>query len=196
MMMTPSKKLFLSLYYQNIDHNTLLPMMGKYARLFVVIICILGMSFILNFSVSAQSIGTFKDGKEPDGFRGIKWGTHIKKTKGLELQNCEGNWCFYKKKKDKLVIGGVPLLSVSYAFEKGIFMYSCAVIADKNNWIDLRNTLEDIYGKCLRDDSGNMCFWEGNKTTIMLKYIDQSNVSVLWIKYKGSYASMKAKNDM
>lgn len=47
----------------------------------------------------------FKPGFEPDGFRGIKWGTDISTLRGLELVEDDGLDKFYKNKEDKMTLG-------------------------------------------------------------------------------------------
>ena len=44
---------------------------------------------------------------EPNDFRGIKWGTHISKIKGLQNKEQQGDDVLYTKKNDKLEIAGI-----------------------------------------------------------------------------------------
>ncbi len=50
----------------------------------------------------------FKPGSEPDGFRGIKWGTDISTLKGMKLIKDDGPEKYYQKKDDNMTIGMRP----------------------------------------------------------------------------------------
>ena len=61
----------------------------------------------------------YKLGSEPDGFRGIKWGTDISTLKDMEYLFTDpsyGGIEVYRKKNDNLRIGGVRLKTIIYGF--------------------------------------------------------------------------------
>ena len=55
---------------------------------------------------------------EPDGFRGIKWGTNISELSEMGLIEDDGESKFYVRKNDKMQIGDADLERIAYVFYK------------------------------------------------------------------------------
>ena len=63
--------------------------------------------------------GDFKLGSEPDGFRGIKWGTNIQTLTGMSRTGTDagsGEVEKYTRSEDDLVMGSASLSKIVYAF--------------------------------------------------------------------------------
>jgi len=57
---------------------------------------------------------------EPDGFRGIKWGTEISEVSDqFALNSDERSMATYTRRDDKLAIGDAELIRLTYQFYKG-----------------------------------------------------------------------------
>lgn len=102
-------------------------------KFIVAFFCLLG-----SISFFTVTIG-FADTSDPDGFRGIKWGTKIKKLSDMSPCQPSNAWKIdyvfgrgdnpyprseidvttYLRKNDPLIIGQVPLDRIEYAFWQG-----------------------------------------------------------------------------
>jgi hypothetical protein len=121
---------------------------------------------------SAQS-GTFNSGAEPDGFRGIKWGTHISMVKEMiQVWEDEGRK-YYERKDEALELGGAKLERVTYLFWKDRF-FEVRISILKNyeagqdelsNFKMLREVCFKKFGKQKKPLFGKEEYsWVGNKT--------------------------------
>ena len=130
--------------------------------------------------------GGYKPGSEPDGFRGIKWGTDISalpNMKKVYASFARNHWdifrtCFkhftleerrpiiwYIKEGEKLKIGGAKLIQILYGFRKGKF-YCVYISPDIHSWGALENAIFEKFG------SGSGGYfrhgWNGNITLMKL----------------------------
>jgi len=71
--------------------------------------------FLLIISVWV-SLPAFAFQNEPDGFRGIKWGTNISELPDMSLSEDYGNSKFYLRKGEKLKIGDADIDRIGYGF--------------------------------------------------------------------------------
>jgi hypothetical protein len=63
----------------------------------------------------------FNPGTEPDGFRGIKWGTPISTLEDMHAVWDGGDRKYYERKDDSLEIAGAKLHRIIYTFWQGQF---------------------------------------------------------------------------
>ena len=73
---------------------------------------------------------------EPDGFRGIRWGTDISTLEGMEYLSTDpsyGGMNVYAREGDSLYIGGAKLQSINYDFWRGKF---CSVVVHTKGYIN------------------------------------------------------------
>ena len=82
-------------------------------RYFVLFVVLMG---AFGFSQPADQPINFKPGSEPDGFRGIKWGTHISTVNDMVQVWENGDRKFYTRKGECLEIGGAKLHQIIYVF--------------------------------------------------------------------------------
>jgi len=84
---------------------------------------------------------------EPDGFRGIKWGQHIKDIPGLKLTTTDNEGlALYTRENDDLQLGDAKLISLHYAFWQDRFM-EVQIKASPGQLQALKNVLEEKYDK-------------------------------------------------
>lgn len=123
---------------------------------------------------------------EPDGFRGIKFGSSIKhypdlwdKKRTLEI---EKNTKHYGRTGDKLSIGDAKLQVIEYTFYKDKFMRVHIIFKDFSNFYHLREILIQQYGP--PQDSNNIMkeyFWLGKRTSITFSFNEIKNIGILMI---------------
>ena len=81
-------------------------------RYLILLVVLMG---AFGFSPSDQPVN-FKPGSEPDGFRGIKWGTHISTLSDMVQVWGNGDRKLYTRKGEDLEIGGAKLHQIIYVF--------------------------------------------------------------------------------
>ena len=100
-------------------------------------------------AIGTFSVSSFAFQNEPDGFRGIKWGTNIKTLNGMtEIEKqSKGGLILYVKDNDKLQIGGAELMMVCYSFWQDKF-YSVFIQTKKHsNWSALKEVVFAKFGE-------------------------------------------------
>jgi hypothetical protein len=133
----------------------------KKVALSIVVLTILLMS---RFAF-AQS---FKPGSEPEGFRGVRWGTDISTLSGMEhyrTSEIGGTlpvdlWDLdrgaliekidletYLKTGDELRMGGAELEKIEYGFWRGKFCEVTVTARGPENWVSLREAVFEEFGK-------------------------------------------------
>ena len=125
---------------------------------------------------SGRESPEFKPGSEPDGFRGIKWGTDITKLKDLTPVMTIDNFTKrYKRDRDSLRMGEVKLSYIHYEFWKGIFYLVDIGFEGAENWNNLRSRMFATFGKgqSQSEEENQLSAryrWAGEKTTIIMIY--------------------------
>ncbi len=139
---------------------------------------------------------------EPDGFRGIKWGTDKSELKDLNsygTDDQDGTEMFVKK-TDELQIGDAKLEHIFYVFWKNKF--SGVMIKSKgySNCRDLKQATFAKFGKGSQDNQFiEKYVWYGTTTTIILNYNEISEEGTLLLismelrKQQEEYKQKKAK---
>ena len=126
---------------------------------------------------SDSPAGDFRAGSEPDGFRGISWGTKISDLNGLSLLRREpgyGEVDVYSRAGESVVMGTVAAAAVEYFFWRGIFYRGSVLTATAEDYSKLREAVFARYGVGELDPSplpGTTSFsWEGDVTAMRLQY--------------------------
>jgi hypothetical protein len=110
---------------------------------------------------------------EPDGFRGIVWGTDISQLKDLEFVKVDPKTGIklYKRKKDNMIIGNANLDAIYYGFYENKFYAVVAQTLFFTDFEELKKACFENFGK------GNQprlyfdeYFWDGEKVKISLIY--------------------------
>lgn len=113
--------------------------------------------------------GEKKYKNEPDGFRGIKWSTFNTQVPNLKLIKEEGNFKEYIKTDDSMQIGKAKLEKITYRFYKDQFESVLVETKGKENFENLKIVTIERFGEGKKIDE-NEYLWEGQVTTIYLKY--------------------------
>jgi hypothetical protein len=141
--------------------------------------------FVLTLPMAVTGAdGDFKPGSEPDGFRGIKWGTDVSTLKDMELKSKRGLYAFYTRRGDVLQIGSSKPQSIVYIFWDG--KLSTVQISTEGNdeYNRLKESTFDKFGKgkLSKDDDypDDIDFiWHGKLTLMRLSYTQKSKEVVL-----------------
>jgi hypothetical protein len=75
---------------------------------------------LLAFACFWIPIACYSFNNEPDGFRGIKWGTNLSSNASEMTLVEKGEENYYFRKKDKLAIGGAELKRIAYGYWHGV----------------------------------------------------------------------------
>lgn len=113
---------------------------------------------------------------EPDGFRGIKWGTDITDLKDkmrLTETGVSTELVSYERVNDTLVIGTAQVSSIRYTFWLGKFSHTVIKTTGYTNWLEVKKALESTFG--LAKQSNNYYYWLGDSTSILTQYDKISN---------------------
>jgi hypothetical protein len=151
----------------------------------------------------------FKPGTEPDGFRGIKWGTPISTLNGLDQVWDGGNRKYYERKSDRLEIAGAKLHRIIYTFWQGQFSeVKVDILKDYGNPQDefanfkiLRGVCLDRFGSRRKAIVGSEEYsWFGNMSWVKLMRDDPGSLqlrlgSTKLLEQIKSYEEEKARQE-
>ena len=154
---------------------------------------------------------TFNPGREPDGFRGIRWGTDISTLSGMEhyrTSEIGGTlpvdlWDLdrgaliekidleiYLKTGDELRIGGAELEKIEYGFWRGKFCEITVTTRGPENWVSLREAVFEEFGKGTLSrfnpplggiEEFDWYFWVGKTAEMELIYRSSSRIGKFWM---------------
>lgn len=140
---------------------------------------------------------------EPDGFRGIKWGTDINTLSNMTVVNSDGDTHTYERTGDEMKIGNAELAVLTYFFWKGKLCGIAIKTKGYTNWSALRNAVFAKFGKGYQRNRYIEDYLWGSpskgKTLISLEYNEFSKVGTLFMysieveKQKAEYEKQQAK---
>lgn len=109
---------------------------------------------------------------EPDGFRGIPWGTPVESVQGFILAGRTGDRqevTLYRREGDDLTFGRAQLKSILYEFTEGRFSRVEIRVDDIWNFVLLRDALFRLHGPGKELSPGAERYgWEGVKSRVLL----------------------------
>lgn len=122
---------------------------------------------------------------EPDGFRGLKWGTHISELTDMSLIESNGDIKIYVHKNDKMQFGDAKLKEIVYAFYKDRLFSVSIRYSSYLNYLKLKQIFFRLYG------NGNQpniymkrYLWIGSAVDISLEYKEMPNKGKIYYFYK------------
>lgn len=145
---------------------------------------------------------TFKPGSEPDGFRGIKWGTDIATLdpfNTMELLAMVGPFTYYKKIKEDLHLVNVYLDDLIYEFWNGKFSGVIMKVKGERQFQILKDYCFSRFGegqrsKILQQMNVQDYYYNGVRTRMYLKYNDLDHEGELSL-YSIAMLSQQQKAD-
>ena len=123
----------------------------------------------------------FNEGTEPDGFRGIKWGTDLATVPGMTMVGKTRVSSVYQKADDELKLGDATLTKILYYaydgkfYEARLFMkegeanWEALKKEEAKNWQALRAAMQERYGPGY-EVGGGMFYYNGKETGISIRY--------------------------
>ena len=152
---------------------------------------------------SNLSFAGYKPGSEPDGFRGIKWGTDISTLSDMEYLETDpsfGGTKRYTRKNESLHLGGAKLKIIKYGFWRGKFCNVYVITEGYINWTGLKETVFEKFGSGYQDNEYiEYYIWGGDITGMSLEYNEISGRGKLLVfskeilKQQKAYEKEKAK---
>ena len=151
------------------------------------LVCLMIISLVFTVKVWGDD---FKPGSEPDGWRGIKWGTDVSTLKDMESVKSASPETFhglmkeYKRNGDSLRMGDSKVDIIMYYFFKDKLVKIGILLSGRTNFDKLRNECFKVFGGGRVDYTKNKdgkiisekYEWEGNISKIVLGIIcDLSN---------------------
>jgi len=133
---------------------------------------VLAIGFSIFLIACAGSSKHAKPGSEPDGFRGIRWGTEISALGDMEKveqdQSSNSDLAWYRRKGDTLTIGNAKLETIFYSFWMGNFESVWIDFKGDENFESLKKELFERFGKALETEEliRKMDRWGSKESTM------------------------------
>jgi hypothetical protein len=121
---------------------------------------------------------------EPDGFRGIKWGTKIARLSGMELVRNGGAEKYYIRPEDKLKVGEAVVERITYGFCRDEFFKVTIHFKGLMNYLDLKQTLFGVYGEGEQFPGKDIYTWRGRQVFITIEFKGMLNEGEAIYTYK------------
>jgi hypothetical protein len=161
---------------------------------------LLGINLVVFFTAAIVllSVNSFAFQNEPDGFRGIKWGTDISGLQGMTHVRTDpsyGGVEFYTRKGDELRFGDVQLEKIAYAFWKGKFASVWIHSGGYANWYALHDAVFEKFGEGYQPHRFiEQYIWSGTSTAILLNYNEITKQGTLFM-YSQTIAEQQEEYD-
>ena len=106
-------------------------------------------AFLIILTIGTFSINSFAFENDPDGFRGIKWGTKLETLKGMTKvrKQSDKNSTFCFKNNENLQIGNAQLTEIGYVFWRDKFYAVIVKTEGYSNWSHLKDAAFAKFGK-------------------------------------------------
>lgn len=154
----------------------------KNAKIMIAVLVLLGI-YLTGSLTFSQSLSSFKPLSEPDGFRGIKWGTDLSNLSDMfQIEIEANNEKVCTRKGDELRIGKAKLERIEYVFWMNKFYEVYIILRGTQNWNYFKETIFETFGKGVSlAEMGKIIgaeeqkeienyYWSGRKTSMMLNY--------------------------
>ena len=140
--------------------------------------------FLLIISVYV-AIPAFAFQNEPDGFRGIKWGTNISELTDMLVAESGKDTLYYVRKNDTMKIGDADIDQISYGFYKSRFFQVLVEYKGYVNFTKLKAILIGQYGKPEQPNQlMEKYFWSGGTVDIFFDYSEMSKRGNIYYAFR------------
>ena len=124
--------------------------------------------YIVGMILTATMVFAFQN--EPDGFRGIKWGTNLRDLPDMQYHLSNESFAFYTRKGDEMKIGDAELDAVYYNFFKEKFCGMFIQFRTLSTYYTIKQILFRKYGKGESLAPAKGYKWVGKSVNIILGY--------------------------
>jgi hypothetical protein len=133
---------------------------------------------------------------EPDGFRGIAWGTDISTLSGMVYDSqhtwAAGTTSFFRKKGNDLSMGKTKLASIRYGFFEGKMSDVLIEARGRKNWLALKAACFEKYGQGFKENFYQENYrWSGKITSMILEYKEKEDRGTLLMKSEAIYDQIR-----
>jgi len=168
-------------------------------------IWLIGLTILMIGLCGNLGSANYKPGSEPDGFRGIKWGTDISTLSDMEYFRTDpgyGGIKVYTRKNEDLHLGAAKLKIIGYNFWRGKFCSVQVITKSWTNWDALKDAVFEKFGigRGFQDNKSiEYYYWMGDITGMSLEYNKVSEKGILFMcseelnKQIEAYKKQKAK---
>jgi hypothetical protein len=176
---------------------------------------VLAIGFSILLMGCAGSTRHAKPRSDPDGFRGIRWGTEISALGDMEKveqdKSSSSDLAWYIRKGDTLAIGKAKLENIFYSFWMGSFESVWIDFKGDENFETLKKELFERFGKALESEElmkktdrevprepppighGEEFYaWWGKRTEMTLSYSKERHKGTLYINSRTMREERKA----
>ena len=136
--------------------------MHRSSRVCIIAVALL---WLVTVPVSAPAFSN-----EPDGFRGIKWGTKIGQAQGMVLVEDKGNEKYYARPDDKMKIGDARVDKIVYGFYRDEFFTVTIGFSTLMHFMSLKETLTNLYSEWAQQKEKDKYYWAGTKVYVSIDY--------------------------
>ena len=145
----------------------------------------LGILAALSIISVCAAIPGFTFQNEPDGFRGIKWGTNISELNDMQLMESVKDSEYYIRKSDTRKIGDADINEVSYGFYKNRLY---VVLVEYNGFLNFMKLKADLFDQYGKPEQPNQLmekyFWTGVKVDIYFEYDEISKKGCIYYAFR------------
>jgi hypothetical protein len=114
--------------------------------------------------------------KEPDDFRGIKWGSYIGSLPDMKLLAEDGALKFYEKTNEQKKVGVVKVDEIVYGFHKDRFYTVMIYFSSAADFTRIQETLSQTFGNPEpAKEMEKKRLWNGEKVSLLLTFDDAAN---------------------
>jgi hypothetical protein len=122
---------------------------------------------------------------EPDGFRGIKWGTNISELSDMLVVESGKDTLYYSRKDENMKVGDADIDQISYGFYKNRFFVVLVEYHGHSNFTKLKAILIDQYGKAEQPNQlMERYFWFGGTVDIYFDYNDMHKNGNIYYSFR------------
>jgi hypothetical protein len=122
---------------------------------------------------------------EPDGFRGMHWGTDISTLPDMKKTGEDPPLDIYERQNDRLKIGEATLSHITYSAYRGRLCRVLIGFKADTNFLRLKETLFELYGKGRSYDAyDDRYVWVGKHVVVTLDYNDLLKEGTILYTYK------------
>jgi hypothetical protein len=123
--------------------------------------------------------------REPDEFRGVRWGTPLDQLPGLHVLAEEGDYKFCENRYDKMAFEQVEVEKIVYGFYKNRFYNAMIYFRTSGKLAELKKALTRRHGDPIQPEQAeNKYFWNGHTVDILMTFDAGSDAGRISYSFK------------
>lgn len=149
---------------------------------------------IFVLTLPTGGLAFFKYPSEPEGFRGVYWGTPFGSVAGLtETRRIENkNIVYYAREGDRMEVGSVPVESIEYGFYGERFFAVTIKTKDYKTFSMLKVSCTNMFGiGTVINPNSDLYVWAGMVAIVRLRYDRDKTGGVLTMTSTEMYRQMQ-----